>query len=63
MTTFTYLRIVACILPDIEDIEICLNPDISKSIIDVTFLQALEYKIENYIGKVKGINSKAIKLF
>ena len=46
-----------------EDVEVCLDPSTSKSIIDVAFLQALEYKVENYVGKVKGINSKAIKLF
>ena len=62
MTTFTYLRVVACPSPDIEDVEIYLNPSTSKSIIDATFLQALEYKVENYISKVKGINSKAIRL-
>ena len=63
ITTFTYLRVIARTLPKaIEDIEIYLNPGTSKSIIDVTFLQALEYKIKNYIGKVKGINSKAIRL-
>ena len=63
ITTFTYLRIVAYTLPKaIEDIEVCFNPSTSKSIIDVIFLQALEYKVENHIGKVKGINSKAIRL-
>ena len=62
ITTFTYLCVIARTLPDVEDIKVCFNPSISKSIIDVIFLQALEYKVENYIGKVKGINSKAIKL-
>ena len=63
MTTFTYLRVIARTSPEaIEDIEVCLNPGTSKSIIDATFLQALEYKVENYIGKVKGVNSKAIRL-
>ena len=63
ITTFTYLYITACTSPKaIEDVEVCLDPSISKSIINITFLQALEYKVENYIGKVKGINSKAIKL-
>ena len=63
MTTFTYLRVAAYTSPEaIEDIEVCLDPNASKSIIDVIFLQALEYKVENYIGKVKGINSKAIRL-
>ena len=62
ITTFTYLRVIAYTSPDIEDIEVCLDPSASKSIIDVIFLQALEYKVENYIGKVKGINGKAIKL-
>ena len=62
MTTFTYLRIAARTSPDVEDIEVCLNPSTSKSIIDVIFLQALEYKVENHIGKVKGINGKAIRL-
>ena len=60
--TFTYLRIIAYTSPDVEDIEVYLNPSASKSIIDIIFLQALEYKVENYIGKVKGINGKAIKL-
>ena len=46
----------------IEDVEVCLNPSISKSIIDTIFLQALEYKVENHASKVKGINSKAIRL-
>ena len=32
MTTFTYLRVVACTSPDIEDVEICLDPSVSKSI-------------------------------
>ena len=62
MTTFTYLRVVARTLPDIEDVEVCLNPSTSKSIIDAIFLQALEYKVENHVGKVKGVNSKAIRL-
>ena len=63
MTTFTYLRVIAYTLPEAtEDIEVCLDPGVSKSIINVTFLQALEYKVENYIGKVKGINGKAIRL-
>ena len=54
---------MACTSPEaIEDVEVCLDPSVSKSIIDVIFLQALEYKVENYIGKVKGINSKAIRL-
>ena len=39
MTTFTYLRVVACTsLEAIEDIEVCLDPSISKSIIDIIFL-------------------------
>ena len=63
MTTFTYLRVMARTSPDIEDVEVCLDPGVSKSIIDVIFLQALEYKVENRIGKVKGINGKAIRLF
>ena len=62
ITTFTYLYITARTLPDIEDIEVYLDPSASKSIIDVIFLQALEHKVENRIGKVKGINGKAIKL-
>ena len=63
ITTFTYLRVIARTSPKaIEDVEVCLNPSASKSIIDVTFLQALEYKVENYTSKVKGINSKAIRL-
>ena len=62
MTTFTYLRVIARTSPDIEDIEVYLDSSASKSIIDITFLQALEYKVENYIGKVKGVNSKAIRL-
>ena len=63
ITTFTYLRIVACTSPEaIENVEICLNPSVNKSIIDTTFLQALEYKVENHISKVKGINGKAIRL-
>ena len=63
MTTFTYLRITARTSPEAtEDIEVCLDPSVSKSIINVIFLQALEYKVENHIGKVKGVNSKAIKL-
>ena len=63
MTTFTYFRITACTSPKaIEDIEVCLNPGASKSIIDVIFLQALEYKVENQAGKVKGVNGKAIRL-
>ena len=62
MITFTYLYIAARLSPNVEDIEICLDPSASKSIIDIIFLQALEYKVENYIGKVKGINSKAIRL-
>ena len=45
-----------------EDIEVCLNPGASKSIINIIFLQALEYKVENYVSKVKGVNSKAIRL-
>ena len=61
--TFTYLYVVARISPEAtEDIEVCLDPSTSKSIIDVIFLQALEYKVENYISKVKGINGKAIRL-
>ena len=63
ITTFTYLRIIARILPEAtEDVEVCLDPSVSKSIIDVIFLQALEYKIENRVGKVKGVNGKAIRL-
>ena len=62
MTTFTYLCVVARTLPDVEDIEVCLDPSTSKSIIDATFLQALEYKVENRVGKVKGVNGKAIRL-
>ena len=63
MTTFTYLYIAARTSPKAtEDIEVCLDPGTSKSIIDVIFLQALEYKVENHIGKVKGINGKAIRL-
>ena len=62
ITTFTYLRVIACTSPDVEDIEVYLNPSTSKSIIDITFLQALEHKVENHIGKVKGINGKAIRL-
>ena len=63
MTTFTYLCVTARTSPEaIEDIEVCLDPGVSKSIIDVTFLQALEYKVENRIGKVKGVNGKAIRL-
>ena len=62
MTTFTYLRVVARTSPDVENIEVYLDPGTSKSIIDIIFLQALEYKVENYIGKVKGINGKAIRL-
>ena len=60
--TFTYLYVIARTSPDIEDIEVCLNPGASKSIIDTIFLQALEYKVENYIGKVKDVNGKAIRL-
>ena len=63
ITTFTHLRIIARTSPEaIEDIEVCLNPSASKSIIDTIFLQALEYKVENRTSKVKGINSKAIRL-
>ena len=62
MTTFTYLRVAARTSPDIEDVEVCLDPSASKSIIDAIFLQALEYKVENHASKVKGVNSKAIKL-
>ena len=63
MTTFTYLRVTACTSPEaIEDVEVCLDPSASKSIIDVIFLQALEYKVENRVSKVKGVNSKAIRL-
>ena len=63
ITTFTYLRVVARTSPEAtEDIEVCLNPGASKSIIDVTFLQALEHKVENHVGKVKGVNGKAIRL-
>ena len=63
MTTFTYLRVAACTSPeDAEDVEVCLDPGASKSIIDAIFLQALEHKVENYVGKVKGVNSKAIRL-
>ena len=62
ITTFTYLRVVAYTSPDIEDVEVCLDSGVSKSIIDAIFLQALEYKVENRIGKVKGINGKAIRL-
>ena len=63
MTTFTYLHVIARTSPEaIEDIEVYLNLGVSKSIIDITFLQALEHKVENYISKVKGINSKAIRL-
>ena len=62
MTTFTYLRVAARTSPDIKDVEVCLDPSASKSIIDTIFLQALEYKVENHISKVKGINSKAIRL-
>ena len=62
ITTFTYLYVIARTLPDIEDIEVYLDPGVSKSIIDVIFLQVLEYKVENHIGKVKGINGKAIRL-
>ena len=61
--TFTYLYIAAYTsLEAMEDIEVYFNPSVSKSIIDVIFLQALEYKVENHVGKVKGINSKAIRL-
>ena len=39
MTTFTHLRVIARTSPEaIEDIEVCLDPSISKSIIDITFL-------------------------
>ena len=62
ITTFTYLRVAARTLPDVEDVEVYLDPSVSKSIIDAIFLQALEYKVENRIGKVKDINSKAIRL-
>ena len=62
ITTFTYLRVAAYTSPDVEDIEVCLDLSISKSIINVIFLQALEYKVENRISKVKGINGKAIRL-
>ena len=63
MTTFTYLRVAACTSPEaMEDVEVCLDPGVSKSIIDVIFLQALEYKVENCVGKVKGVNGKAMRL-
>ena len=63
ITTFTYLHVTARISPEaIEDIEVYLNPSASKSIINTIFLQALEHKVENHISKVKGINSKAIRL-
>ena len=63
ITTFTYLRVATYTLPEaMEDIEVCLDPGVSKSIINATFLQALEYKVENYVGKVKSINGKAIRL-
>ena len=63
ITTFIYLYIAARTSPEaMEDIEVCLNPGASKSIIDATFLQALEHKVENYVGKVKGVNGKAIRL-
>ena len=63
MTTFTHLRITArTSLEAIEDIEVYLDPGASKSIIDITFLQALEHKVENRTSKVKGVNSKAIRL-
>ena len=62
MTTFTYLCVIACTLLDVEDVEVCLDPGVSKSIIDAIFLQALEYKVENCVGKVKGVNGKAIRL-
>ena len=39
MTTFTHLRVTACTSPEaIEDVEVCLDPGISKSIIDIIFL-------------------------
>ena len=63
ITTFTYFYVMACTSPEAtEDIEVCLDPGTSKSIIDVIFLQALEYKVKNRVGKVKGINGKAIRL-
>ena len=62
MTTFTYLRVIARTLPNAEDVEVCLDLGVSKSIIDIIFLQVLEHKVENYVGKVKGINGKAIRL-
>ena len=62
MTTFTHLRVAARTSPDAEDVEVCLDPGASKSIIDATFLQALEHKVENRAGKVKGVNGKAMRL-
>ena len=39
MTTFTYLYVIAYTLPEaIEDMEVCLDPGTSKSIVDVIFL-------------------------
>ena len=38
ITTFTYLCVIACTSPDVEDIEVYLNPSVSKSIIDAIFL-------------------------
>ena len=38
ITTFTYLRVTAYTSLDMEDVEVCLDPGVSKSIIDVIFL-------------------------
>ena len=38
ITTFIYLCIIAYTSPNIEDIEVYLDPGASKSIIDIIFL-------------------------
>jgi hypothetical protein len=52
---YTHLRIAARIQPEGPNMEICLDPVASHSLIGRSFLEQLNYRVEHRKGKMKGV--------
>ncbi|KAJ4285932.1 hypothetical protein N0V88_008224 [Collariella sp. IMI 366227] len=54
-SSFTHLRVMARAAPDEEDVEVCMDPGASGTIIGLAYLNTLEHTIERRKGNISGI--------
>ncbi len=54
--SFTYLRVKARAQPTVDDVEVYLDLGASCSIIGLSFFNTLDYIIEHYHRKIRGIS-------